>query len=52
MELIPESKTLQCSNCGGQSIDSQIFQENLGGKTVTKAKAKYKEKVHGLFGGC
>ena len=40
---------LACPRCGGTDIDSQVFQENLGGSTVTTTKSKYKEKGHGCL---
>ena len=38
---------LTCPTCGSTIIDSNVFQENLGGKTITKSK--YKEKGHGCL---
>lgn len=38
-----------CPKCGSEQIDVQVVQENLGGKTITRTKSKYKEKRHGLI---
>lgn len=38
-----------CSKCGSENVDTQVFQENRGGSTITKTKSKYKEKGHGCL---
>ena len=38
-----------CPKCGSDNITYQTFQENKGGKTVTRTKSKYKEKRHGCL---
>lgn len=38
-----------CPKCGSSDIEYQTFQENRGGKTVTKTTSKYKEKGHGCL---
>lgn len=35
-----------CPKCGGTNVDVQTFQENRGGRTVSRTKSKYKEKGH------
>ena len=40
---------IKCPKCGSTSIDSQVFQENLGSTTVTKTKSKYKQVGHGCI---
>lgn len=37
-----------CPNCGSTNVESSIFQEEIGSKTVTKTKSKYKEGGHKL----
>ena len=44
-----QSNGLTCPKCGSTNVDSQIFQENLGGTTVTKTKSKYKQTGHGCL---
>lgn len=39
---------MTCPKCGSDNIESTVFQENVGGKSVTKTKSKYKEKGHGF----
>jgi hypothetical protein len=38
-----------CPNCKCGDVESSIFQENSGSKTITKTKSKYKEKGHGII---
>lgn len=52
----PEQSTAQsrpsgmtCPKCGSHNVEVSVVQENLGSKTVTKTKSKYKEKGHGCM---
>lgn len=38
-----------CPKCGSQNVDAQLYQENIGGTTVTKTKSKYRQKGHGCL---
>lgn len=38
-----------CPKCGSSNIDMQIYQENLGGTTVTHTSSIYKQKGHGCL---
>lgn len=40
---------MRCPKCHSEDIDMQLQQENLGGRTVTKTRSKYREKGHGLL---
>jgi DNA-directed RNA polymerase subunit M/transcription elongation factor TFIIS len=40
---------MNCPKCGSMNVMVQTFQENNGGKTVTKSKSVYKEKRHGCL---
>jgi len=39
----------RCPHCGGNNVDMQVHQENIGGHTVVKTKSKYKQKGHGCL---
>lgn len=48
--IIPQKEvTMFCPKCGSHNIDVQVYQENKGGKTVTRSKSKYKEKRHSII---
>lgn len=38
-----------CPKCGSTDVDVQLHQENIGGRTITKTKSKYKQKGHGCL---
>lgn len=38
-----------CPKCQSENVRVDTFQEQQGGKTVTKTRSKYKEKGHGLL---
>lgn len=38
-----------CPKCQSENVRVDTFQEQQGGKTITKTRSKYKEKGHGLF---
>lgn len=40
---------IACPKCGSTNIDIQMIQENLGSRTVTETKSKYREKRHGCL---
>ena len=40
---------LFCPKCGSEDIAKQVFQENLGSKTVTNTTSRYKEQGHGCL---
>lgn len=37
-----------CPNCQSTQVQTNVFQEQKGSKTITKTKSKYKEKGHGI----
>ena len=41
-----------CPKCGSTDIETQVYQEMRGSKTVTKTKSKYRQKRHGLLWWC
>ncbi len=40
---------IRCQQCGSENVNVQVMQENTGNTTVTKTKATYKQKKHGLL---
>ena len=40
---------LFCPVCGSEDISQQVFQENLGSRTITQTTSKYKEAGHGCL---
>ena len=38
-----------CPRCGSNRVTFQMFQENVGTKTVSKSRSLYKQKRHGFF---
>lgn len=40
---------MYCKKCGATNIYTEVFQEQTGGKTITKTKSKYKEVGHGCL---
>lgn len=40
---------LYCPRCGSFAVFTQVVQEQQGTQAVTKTKATYKQKRHGLF---
>ena len=40
---------LTCPVCGSNAVTVQVIQEQQGSKTVTRTKAKYKQKKHGFL---
>ncbi len=40
---------MRCPKCNSENVDIQLQQENLGSRTITKTKSKYKEKRHGCL---
>lgn len=38
-----------CPKCQSENVKVETFQEQIGRKTVTRTKSKYKEKGHGLL---
>ena len=47
--IIKKPARTVCPDCGGIDVDCQVFQENLGGSTVTKTESRYKQKGHGCL---
>ncbi len=41
-----------CPKCRSENISFQTYQENYGGKTITRKQSKYKEKRHGCLWWC
>jgi predicted RNA-binding Zn-ribbon protein involved in translation (DUF1610 family) len=46
---LSSTNTARCPKCGGNNIDIQLHQENIGGNTVTTTKSRYKQKGHGCL---
>ena len=41
--------SISCPRCQNSNVSIQVVQENMGSKTITKARSKTKQKKHGFF---